>query len=39
MDYGNTESEQHESDAGFDGHVGEDVEWLAEPPILTQTSA
>jgi hypothetical protein len=35
----NTESKQHESDASFDCHIGEDVEWLAKPPILIQTSA
>ena len=35
----NTESKQHESDASFDCHIGEDVEWLAKPPVLIQTSA
>jgi hypothetical protein len=34
----NAESKQHQSDTGFDGHVGEDVEGLAEPPVLAHVS-
>jgi hypothetical protein len=33
-----TKSKQHEGDAGFDGHVGEDVERFAEPPVLAHVS-
>ena len=39
VDGGNAESKQHESDTGFDCHVGEDVEWLAKPPVLSHKSA
>jgi hypothetical protein len=33
-----TESEQHESDTSFDGHVRKDVEGFAEPPVLSCVS-
>jgi hypothetical protein len=34
----NAESKQHQRDAGFDGHVGEDVEGFAKPPVLAHVS-
>jgi len=34
VDGENTESEQHQSDAGFDRHIAEDIEWFTEPPVL-----
>lgn len=29
-----TKSEEHQGDACFDGHVRQDVNWFAQPPVL-----
>jgi len=28
------EAHEHDADAGFDRHIGDDEEWFAEPPVL-----
>jgi hypothetical protein len=30
------ETEQHHGNAGFDGHVGKDVDWFTAPPPLSE---